>query len=132
MAVTVPQPHVLEPPAWPSLDDAALDSVRVEYDPEIDYLYVFLYGDPLPAVWDPRPDGDTWVGLRLVDDDWVDEVVAIMIEHFRLHVVRVHPRWEPVLAATGAARRAAVRDLIADVAAMPIGDEDSGAEALAP
>ena len=128
MAVIASQAEVMEPPAWPSLDDAALDSIRVDYVPEIDYLYVFLSGKPLPAVWDPRPDGNTWVGLRLVsDDDWIDEVVGIMVAHFRRHAVRNHPRWGKLLKATDSARRELLRGLIADVAAMPVNDE-SGVE----
>jgi hypothetical protein len=122
MAVARPQGKEIEPPIWPLLDDAALDAVRIDYDPEIDYLYVFLSGEPRHAVWDPRPDGDTWVGLRLVGvGDWTNEVVGIMIEHFRLHVVKVHPRWEDLLDASGATRRQLLRDLIADVAAMTVG-----------
>jgi hypothetical protein len=114
----------MEPPAWPQLDATALESVGVTYDPKIDYLYVHLYGKPVPAVWDPRPDGDTWVGLRLVDDgDWADEVVGIMVAHFRSHAVQVHPRWEGALTAAGAARTQSLIGLIADVAKMPVDGE---------
>ncbi|MEA2586476.1 MAG: hypothetical protein QOF33_4561 [Thermomicrobiales bacterium] len=124
MALTLPQEEIVEPPVWPSMDDAALDTIRVDYNRKIDYLYVFLYGKPLPAVWDPRPDGNIWIGLRLVgDDDWVDEVVGIMVAHFRRHAVRELPRWGKVLTATGSARRESLRGMIADVAAMPVNDE---------
>jgi hypothetical protein len=120
MAVRAPQAETMKPPVWPLLNNSALDSIRVDYDPKIDYLYVFLYEHPMPAVWDPRPDGDTWVGLRLVgDDDWVDEVVGIMVEHFRLHAVNEHPHWGTLLDATGEEKRAALRAFIADGAAMP-------------
>jgi hypothetical protein len=122
MADTVTPHRAIELPLWPSLDEAALESVRVDYDPAIDYLYVFLYGAPLPAVWDPRPDGDTWVGLRLVgDDDWTNEVVGIMIAHFRRHAVKAHPGWQEMPTATGKTRNELLGRLIADVAAMPLG-----------
>jgi hypothetical protein len=121
MADTMTQVAPVRPPVWPSLDQAALESVQVDYNPTIDYLYVFLFGAPQPAVWDPRPDGDTWVGLRLVDDDdWVDEVVGIMIAHFRRHAVKAHPGWQEIPTATGRTRTELLGRLIADVAAMPL------------
>jgi hypothetical protein len=131
MAITVPQHGTTERPVWPKLDADALNSVRVDYDPRIDYLYIHLHGEPLSAVWDPRPDGDTWVGLRLVgEDDWADEVVAIMVAHFRRHAVRMHPKWEDVLSSKGAERAESLRAMIADVAGMP-NDNDSGVDEVA-
>jgi hypothetical protein len=123
MAETMTQAAAMKPPVWPSFDEAALESVRVDYNPTTDYLYVFLYGAPRPAVWDPRPGGDTWVGLRLVgDDDWVDEVVGIMIAHFRRHAVKAHPRWQEIPTATGKTRTELLGCFIEDVAAMPLGE----------
>jgi hypothetical protein len=120
MAVTIPNTDAPGSIAWPALDDAALDGVIVDYAPDIDYLYVFLAEKPVAAVWDLRADNLTYVGLRLVgDDEWTNEAVGIMVENFRLVASREHPGWERVLTAEGEARRAALRNLIADVAAMP-------------
>jgi hypothetical protein len=107
---------------WPEVDDQSLDCVRVDDVADIDYLYVFLLGEPMPAVWDPVGDGDAYVGLRAVGDDVTDEVIGIMIGQFRQAVLGRHPDWAPVVTETGQARRAALRGLIRDVAAMPMNE----------
>lgn len=120
MAVTTPTAGISETFIWPELDDQALDRVRVDDVTAIDYLYVFLLGKPVPAVWDPVGDGDAYVGLRAEGDDVSDEVVGIMIGGFREAVLGKHPEWERVVTEKGPRRRMALRSLIADVAAMPL------------
>jgi hypothetical protein len=129
MAVTMPDTDTAEAIAWPPLDDASIDRVIVDYDKGIDYLYLFLAEKPVAAVWDLRADNRTYVGLRLVgENEWTNEAVGIMVEHFRLVALRERPHWGLVLTESGDARRAALRQLIADVAAMPAIDDPSGDE----
>ena len=118
--VTSPKAGVSETFIWPEFDDQALDRVRVDDVADIDYLYVFLLGKPVPAAWDPVGDGDAYVGFRIEGDDVFDEVVGIMIAWFREVALRRHPAWERVVTETGPGRRAALRNLIVDVAAMPL------------
>lgn len=129
MAVTMPSTDTADSIDWPPFDDIALDRVFVTYNAEIDYLYIFFAENPVAAVWDLRADNTTYVGLRLTgDDEWTNEAVGIMVEHFRLVALRPHPHWQRVLTARGDARRAALRLLIADVAAMPSIDESRSEE----
>ncbi len=120
MAVTTPTAGVSESITWPELDDQMLDDVRVKEVADIDYLYVFLLGTPVPAAWDPVGDGDAYVGFRIEGDDATDEVVGIMVGQFRQAVLGRHPNWERVVTEMGPGRRTALRDLITDVAAMPL------------
>jgi hypothetical protein len=126
MALTTPKIAEPETLVWPELDDQALDRVRVDDAADIDYLYVFLHGKPIPAVWDPVGNGDAYVGVRTEGEDVTDEVVGIMIGQFRQAVAPRHPDWERVVTETGNARRAALRKLVTEVAAMPFGDDAPG------
>lgn len=119
MAIIAPKTDSLASAIWPELDDAALDRIRVDDVTDIDYLYVFLHGEPLPAVWDPVGDGDASIGFRSEnDDDSTDEVIGIMVGQFRQSVLSRHPDWERVTTTTDGARRVALRQMIADVAEM--------------
>ena len=109
MAVRAPQPEPdeIEPIVWPDLTALDLDRVTVSYDAEIDYLYVHLYGRPLPAVWDPR-EGGAWLGLRLeAGDETTGEVVGVMVEHFRVRAMHEHPSWRGLIELSGVASHAA-------------------------
>jgi hypothetical protein len=131
MAVTIPETEAADALVWPTLDDTALDRVRVDDVSTIDYLYVFLTGTPPHAVWDPRAEPGVWVGLLMDgEDDWTDEVVAIMVANFCHSALRRHPGWKRVVTETGQSRRAALRELIADVAAMPASGEANAVEAV--
>ena len=107
---------------WPTLDDETIARVIVDFTQEIDYLYLFLVENPVAAVWDLREDNRTYVGLRMIDDEtWTNEAVGIMIEDFYGSMVHAHPSWARVVTDTGATKRAAIRSLIEDVAAMAPG-----------
>ena len=119
---------------WPALDACALDRVVLDYDPEIDPLYVFLTGSPVPAVQIPMSDGDTYVGVRLLPNDSpTDEAVTVMVEAFRRRALAIHRDWQdpaelvpmtpgarPAPAEPPIERRAILSHFTAEVAAMGV------------
>jgi len=124
MAVGLPATETPDTFIWPELDDEELDRIRVKDASSIDYLYVFLTGAPVPAVWDPREEPGVWVGLRMTgEDEWTNEVVAVMIANFRHAALRRHPDWRQVIATAGEERRMALRRFIAEVAKIPGGQD---------
>jgi hypothetical protein len=118
LALTSTTKDVLQATVWPPLDDESLDRVRVDDVADIDYLYVHLLGKPMPAVWDPIGDGDAYLGYRMDGEEVTDQVVGIMVGQFREAVLARHPAWACVATATGEAKRAELRSLIADISAM--------------
>ena len=134
MAVTSPHEDDAEQLARPILDARDLDRIAVRYVSDLDTLYVHLYGRSLPAVWDPRGDRDIWIGTRLgADEEITNDVVGIIVEHFRSRALEVYPRWRDVdeiadkvdrpgviSGASAAQRRSSIARFISDVALMGV------------
>jgi hypothetical protein len=106
---------------WPDLETAL--SARVDYDPEVDSLFV-AFDQRRPSVNIPLETGDRDYIYLVVDLD-SDEVVGIEVEDVQARALGRHPAWAPLVAAAGAdpqpippPERPALAAFLADVVSM--------------